>query len=60
MEAKKASWRLKGLIGQMKSLRKAGVLTAQQELNVLKELQGALRRQDVRQDMKRLAESKAV
>lgn len=47
MEAKKAIWRLRGLIGQMKSLRKQGVLTARQELAIVKELHKALREQEL-------------
>lgn len=47
MEARKAIWRLRGLIGQMKSLRKQGVLTVGQELTIVKELRKALREQEL-------------
>lgn len=32
MDTKKAAWRLQGLLGQFKSLRKQGVLTVGEEL----------------------------
>ena len=43
MPPKKAAWRLQGLIGQLKSLRKQGVLTLKQEIAALRPLQDALK-----------------
>lgn len=45
MSPKKAAWRLQGLIGQLKSLRKQGVLSLKQELAALRPLQDALKTQ---------------
>ena len=53
-------WRLKGAIGNLKSLRRAGYISPGQELRSLRELQNALREWEIAEEFRRKAEAKPV